>query len=60
MNDDNYFSYSINTEEECVEITESGETMKIDFSNFEDFAQCIADANTEFILKTKDSYYDPV
>lgn len=52
MSNSNYFSYSINNEEKCVEITESGETMKIDFEFWEDFATCIRNANTDFVEKT--------
>ena len=55
MSDTNYFSYNINIEEGCVEISESGETMKLDFEYWKDFVSTILEADLAFMKSGVDT-----
>lgn len=44
----NYFSHRIDMEEKQMTIIESGDEMNIDFDDWEDFAECVRNANTEY------------
>lgn len=46
---DSYFTSKINKKAKTVEITESGETMELDWDNFEDYAKCIQEAYIKFM-----------
>lgn len=50
----NYFSFTINKELESVEISESGETLSLDFEHFEDLVKCINEAHVAFLQAKKE------